>query len=180
MVRNADWRDEASLYGATLAAAPMSAKAHFNFAVVRDLVGDDADAMWHYGRALEIYPGYGLAMLRIGQLHGRAGQRAAALDWFERALRADWALAPAHLEIALLRQREGAGASAEMALDAALEVEPDDPMLLVNLAAARLTQGDRWGARAALARLDAVPPPLDATKAAVVARARDEIERGMR
>jgi hypothetical protein len=52
-------------------------------------------------------------------------------------------------------------------------------MLVVNLSAVRLAQGDRWRAAAVLARLDGIGT-LDTTERKLVAAARREIEVALR
>jgi predicted Zn-dependent protease len=76
----------------------------------------------------------------------------------------------------MIYQRRGDYPAAESAFTAGLATEPDDALLLVNLAAARLSQGNRWGARAALTRLDDAAPPADESTVKLVAAARREIE----
>ena len=179
-VRNADWRDELTLYAATVAVAPASAKAQYNYAVALERAGDLDAALAHHRRALELYPAYAAAAFGIGRAEALRGNETAALAAYQDALARDWRFAKAHLQIGLWYQQRGQAAAAEAAYRAGLEAEPDNPLLLVNLAAVRLAQGDRWGARGALARLDAVPAPLDPTTVALIAQARHEIEVGMR
>lgn len=179
-VRNADWHDELTLYAATVASAPASAKAHHNYAVALERDAQLDAAVAHYERALEIYPPYAAAAFGIGRAYAQRGDDAAALHWYRDALRRDWSFAKAHLQVGMLQQRRGDVAAAEVSFRAGLESEPDNALLLVNLAAARLAQGDRAGARAALDRLAAVPAPLDDSTVALLAQARREIEEGMR
>jgi tetratricopeptide (TPR) repeat protein len=179
-VRNADWRDELTLYAATVASAPSSAKAHHNYAVALERAAQLEAAIAHYRRALEIYPPYAAAAFGIGRAYALRGDDAAALRWYQDALGRDWSFAKAHLQVGMLQQRRGDVGAAEVSFRAGLESEPDNPLLLVNLAATRLAQGDRDGARAALSRLDAVPAPMDESTVALLAQARHEIEEGMR
>ncbi len=179
-VRNADWRDERRLYAAAVAVAPDSAKAHHNLAAVLQREGDSAAALAHFTRALELYPAYASAAFGIGHVHATRGADAAARHWFEEALHRDERLTLAHLQLGLLHQRRGAPDAAEAAFHAGLRHAPDDPLLLVNLAAVRLARGDAAGARAALARLDRAGLPMDARTGALVAAARREIEVAMR
>jgi tetratricopeptide (TPR) repeat protein len=179
-VRNADWHDELTLYAATVASAPMSAKAHHNYAVALERDAQLELAVAHYQRALELYPPYAAAAFGIGRAYAQRGDDAAALRWYQDALGRDWSFAKAHLQVGMLQQRRGDVAAAEVAFRAGLESEPDNPLLLVNLAAARLAQGDRAGTRATLTRLDAVPAPMDDSTVALLVQARREIEEGMR
>ncbi|MDX2169212.1 MAG: DUF1736 domain-containing protein [Deltaproteobacteria bacterium] len=180
LVRNADWHDELTLYAATVAAVPASAKAHHNYAVALERHAETEAAIVHYRRALDLYPPYAAAAFGIGRAYALRGDEAAALGWYQDALARDAQFTKAHLQIGLLQQRRGDVGAAEASFRAGLDSDPDNPLLLVNLAAARLAQGDRAGARATLDRLAAVPVPMDETTVAVVAQARREIEEGMR
>ena len=177
--RNGDWHDEATLFSVTLREAPDSAKAHYNGAVALQAAGQLDDAMSHYRYALQIDPDYALAAYAIGHIDTLQGNDAAAVYWYEKALRlAPW-LTKAHLQIALLRESRGEYDAAEAALLSGLENEPNDPLLLVNLGAVRLGQGDRWRAGATLKRLDGIGT-LDDNENALVAAARREIEVALR
>ncbi len=178
--RNCDWRDEMTLYAATAAVAPGSAKAQHNFAVALQRAGRFDEALARYHRALVIYPAYASAAFGIGHIFALRGDDDAALEWLQAAVRLDWRLATAHLQLGLLRARHRQPAAAEAAFAAGLESDPANAMLLVNLAAARLAQGDRWGAAIALDRLERAAPPGDPQIAALVAQARREIEVALR
>jgi tetratricopeptide (TPR) repeat protein len=178
-VRNADWRDDATLFAATAIDAPNSAKAHFNGAVALQQAGRFDDAMVHYRRALAIYPDYAAAALGIGQVYGLRGADGAALHWYEQALQRDPNFVNAHLQMGLLHERRGEYDAAEAAFLSGLASDPIHPMLLVNLSAVRLAQGDRWGATAVLARLNHIDT-LDREEHELVAAARREIEVALR
>lgn len=179
-VRNRDWRDEHALYAAAVRVAPDSAKAHHNLAVALQRAGAYDDAVAHYQRALAIYPDYAAAAFGIGHVATLRGDDATALAWYRDALRRDPTFAKADLQLGLLLQRRGDFAAAEGAFTAGLAHAPDDPLLLVNLAAARLSQGNHAGARAALHQLDRAAPPPDPSTVAVVAAARREVEVAIR
>lgn len=179
-LRNGDWRDERALYEAAVRVSPESAKAHHNLAVALQRAGDYDAAVAHYHRALATYPDYAAAAFGIGHVATLRGDDGPALFWYRDALRRDPAFAKAHLQLGLLHQRRGEYPAAAAAFTAGLASAPDDPLLLVNLAAARLAQGDRSGARAALERLDGVAPAPDASTVALVAAARREIEVAVR
>jgi len=178
-IRNADWRDEAALFAATVAAAPESAKAHYNNAVSLERAGRLDQAMLHYRRALEIYSDCAGAAFGIGRIYSLKGIDAGALYWFERALRIDPKLAKAHLQIALLRQARGEYDAAQAALLTGLETDANNRLLLVTLSAVQLAQGDRWRAAAGLARLDGIGS-LEPGEDEAVATARNEIEVALR
>jgi tetratricopeptide (TPR) repeat protein len=175
-VRNDDWQDERTLYAAAVRVAPDSAKAHHNLAVALERAGAYDDAIAHYQRALTIYPDYAAAAFRIGHIATLRGDDETAMHWYLAALKGDDAFAKAHLQLGMIYQRRGDYPAAESAFTAGLATEPDNALLLVNLAAARLSQGNRWGARAALTRLDGAAPPADESTEKLVAAAGREIE----
>ena len=94
-------------------------------------------------------------------------------------MRDDPQFAKAHLQLGLLHQRHGGYDSAEAAFLTGLASEPNNPLLLVNLSALRLGQGDRWRAQATLTQLDGIGT-LDADEHDLVAAARHEIEVALR
>ena len=113
-------------------------------------------------------------MLKVFAIALNTGRE--AVRWYQAALKRDDQFAKAHLQLGLLYLRRNDYPAAESAFVAGLASEPDNPLLLVNLAAARLSQGNRWGARTALERLDRVAPPTDQSTVELVAAARREIE----
>jgi tetratricopeptide (TPR) repeat protein len=80
-VRNADWRDELTLFTATVAASPNSARAQHNAAAVYGHAGRLDDAIAHYRQALAIYPEYRSAALGIAHAYQLAGRPAEATYW---------------------------------------------------------------------------------------------------
>jgi len=175
-VRNDDWQDERTLYAAAVRVAPDSAKGHHNLAVALQRAGEYDDAIAHYHRALTIYPAYAAAAFGIGHIATLRGDDETAMRWYLATLKRDNEFAKAHLQLGMIYQRRGDYPAAESAFTAGLATEPDNALLLVNLAAARLSQGNRWGARAALTRLDGAAPPADENTVELVAAARREIE----
>jgi len=175
-VRNDDWQDERTLYAAAVRVAPDSAKGHHNLAVALQRAGEYDDAIAHYHRALTIYPAYAAAAFGIGHIATLRGDDETATRWYLAALKRDSEFAKAHLQLGMIYQRRGDYPAAESAFTAGLATEPDNALLLVNLAAARLSQGNRWGTRAALTRLDGAAPPADENTVKLVAAARREIE----
>jgi hypothetical protein len=60
-----------------------------------------------------------------------------------------------------------------------LEIEPRNSLLLVNLAAVRLAEGDRWGAQTIVSQLDHIGT-VDAEERELAAAVRREIEAELR
>jgi Flp pilus assembly protein TadD len=149
-VRNDDWRDYVSLFEATAAAVPASAKAHHNLGVAYHLVGRWDDAMMHFRRALDIYPLYASAACGIGQIYERRRIDNGALHWYARALEINPGLILAHQNTGVVRFRQGDLGGAESAFRAGLERDPTNARLLVYLATVRIARGDFAEAQAKL------------------------------
>jgi protein O-mannosyl-transferase len=174
-LRNDDWRSDTTLFTATLASSPNSAKANYNGGVVLQRVGRLDEAAVYYRRALEILPGYASAAFGIGNVYRLKRLDAGALHWYEQSLRSEPRSVETHTEIALLHLRHGELDAAEAAARSGLEIDPNEPMLLVCLSAVYAAQGDEWQSRAVLAQLDGVGTLDDEDSAQIVA-ARHAIE----
>jgi len=174
-IRNNDWKDSLSLFTATVATAPGSAKAHHNLAIAYNLLERRDEAMLHFRSALAIDPTYAAAAFGIGHVYDRKGLDAGALHWYAKAVSMNWGFSKAHLNSGLIRFRYGEFVAAETAFRAGLESAPRDPLLLINLSAARLAQGDSWGARAILDQVAGLEP-RDPEVVELLAMARHSVE----
>jgi Flp pilus assembly protein TadD len=76
----------------------------------------------------------------------------------------------------MIYARRGAHTAAEAAFRSGLEVDPANPILIVNLSAAQLAQGDRWAALHLLETLDHLPAGNPDTTALVAAARREIME----
>jgi len=178
--RNLDWRDSLSLFATAVEVSPRSAKAHHNLAVALEMNGENDKALQHYESAIAIYPDYADAAFGIGHLALLRRDDSTALEWLQRAVRSNWQMGSAHFQLGLLYLRYGQYITAEAALRAALGDHPDDPILLVNLAATRAAQGDFWEAQTILHRIDEVTKPTDPKAVNLLAEARHEVEVALR
>lgn len=68
VLRNRDYRDEVTLWRASVAGAPHNARAWNNLGFAQHLAGDDDAARASYLRALALDPGYGKARLNLDAL----------------------------------------------------------------------------------------------------------------
>lgn len=127
VVRNRDWRDEATLFAAAVHTSPRSAMAHKNLAAVRYDEGRYDEAARLASAALEILPAFPDAWLVLGNCQFAQGDPAAAVESFERclALRADHASAHTNLAAALFFRGDTAGAVRESELG--LAADPAQP-----------------------------------------------------
>jgi tetratricopeptide (TPR) repeat protein len=86
--RNRVWRDDATLFEATAAAQPRSAKARTNLATLRAQTGRWPEAETEYRAALAIYPRYLAALNGLGHAQLMQGRMPEARTIFEQALAA--------------------------------------------------------------------------------------------
>jgi tetratricopeptide (TPR) repeat protein len=155
VVRNRDWRDDLSLFGAAVQASPNSAKAHYNLGVAYDKRGDTDAAMLHLRQALQIHPGCADAALTIGTIYEKKGLYGGALHWYARTLQLDWSLARAHLNTGSIRYQLHEYTAAEAAFRSGLAVEPRNPRLQLGLGLALRAQNRPIEARLVLDGIDA-------------------------
>ena len=95
--RTGDYRDAFTLWSATVADYPTSARAHQNLALVLRERGDFAAAHLHYAKAVELDSRYATAYYNWGVLLLAESRIPEAIDRFESALR----LTPGHLDAAV-------------------------------------------------------------------------------
>ncbi|GIW40566.1 MAG: hypothetical protein KatS3mg076_1143 [Candidatus Binatia bacterium] len=145
-MRNADWKSDLTLFRATVATSPRSAKAHHNLAVVYADLGDPVRATAHFERAWRLHPSYAEAAFGVGRMYEIRGFLSTALGWYERAARIDPSLWKAHLNRGVLHYNRGAYREAEAAFREGLALVPRDARLLTGLGLSRLALGDREGA----------------------------------
>ncbi len=88
-VRNAVWWTDSSLFASSLADAPDSAKAQYNWAFIRAEAGDRETAVRHYTRAIRLYPNYWDAWSGKGKMERELGRLKEAERSYRSALAAD-------------------------------------------------------------------------------------------
>lgn len=150
MTRLRDWRDDFTLWSATLRIEPRSARALVGLGLEYKRHGDRARARACFEQAERIQPGDLSGLLNRAIMSGEDGDLAGAESLLRQALerRPHSALARWNLSVALMRQERVAEASAE--LDETLRL---DPFLVPALRARtilRMEQGDLAGAARAL------------------------------
>ncbi len=92
LTRIPDWKDQLSLFTATVAASPRSAKAWYNLGATHDDLGNYREAMAAYERALEIQPAMAQPHRNLGLDLLRADRPAEALTHLQEAARLDPAI----------------------------------------------------------------------------------------
>lgn len=131
--RNRDWKDQLTLFSATTAASPRSAKAHYNLGVALEDAGRREEALEEYLTAASINPADARSHHNAGLLlaaMGRTGEATAELD---RAARLDPTLPRVFSSLGAALTQAGRKAEAEAAFRSALERDPADHVALYNL-----------------------------------------------
>ena len=142
-----------------------SATAHTLAALVADRRGQARDAGDHYRRAVELAPAQGGMLNNYGTWLCQNGQAAASLEWFDRALadRNYPTPAVAMANAGACADQAGEGARAERYLEAAIGLQPENPVALGVLADRAFRDGDFLRARAFSQRRLAAAPATAAS-----------------
>jgi tetratricopeptide (TPR) repeat protein len=128
------WKDSVTAFEHALSVLPDHVMAHAMAGNAYNERGDPAKAMWHYGEALRLNPGFAEVQYNVGNLLLAQNRLDEAIASYERALELRPTLvdARANLAVALNAQRRYAEALAHNV--EALRQRPDDPTLLRNMA----------------------------------------------
>ncbi|HUE29632.1 MAG TPA: tetratricopeptide repeat protein, partial [Verrucomicrobiae bacterium] len=171
-VRNADWKDNYTLFTKTVETSPGSARAHANAAAVHGAAGDLDFAEEHFRAAVAIYPQFGPALVGLAQVSEVRGAREDAIHWYSEAIRLDPRNLEPYLRLGELLLQAGDAHRAEEVYRAGLGRVPNHPLLLLGVASSLARQGDRSRANEFLARAEANPslPPDIARRARALRR----------
>jgi tetratricopeptide (TPR) repeat protein len=137
VARNLDWKDDRSLFEATVASSPGSAKAHYNLAWLSAQAGRLPEALRHYREATRIYPKYFDAWAGRGPVEQRMNDLAAAEKSFERSLEVAPAYENGFFRLGVVREKRGDLGGAERAFADGLKRNPKSPPLAYRLAIVR-------------------------------------------
>ena len=105
--RNGDWTNDATLFAATVATSPSSAKANHNSAVILQRAGRLDDAMLHYRRALEIDNRQPEAQYNLGYVMLERGEPESSIPLFHGAIEADPKFSDAYFNLAMAYEQVG-------------------------------------------------------------------------
>jgi type IV pilus assembly protein PilF len=139
--------------------------AHTVIAVVYERIGDDEKAGFHYKRAVDLSPAKGALLNNYGTFLCRRGRYAEADALFERALKDPFYDTPAvaHANRGSCALAWGRDDAAEQHLRRAIELQPNLPDALLQLAELSAAKGDNFRARAFLQRYEALAPASPAS-----------------
>ena len=135
------WRDGESLWSHALACTSDNYTAHNNLGYVLAAQGRTTEAVEHYQKALEIFPGYAEADNNLGRIFLNEGRLDEAKEYFQRAIRLKPGAAEAHNNLGILLGRQGDPAGAFQQYQTAIKLNPDSAEAYNNLAILLASQG---------------------------------------
>lgn len=156
--RNRDWKDQLTLFTATVETSPLSAKAHFNLGVALEESGRPQEALGHYLAAVEILPEMAGAHHNAGLLLASMDRPEEALPRLEQAATLDPSLPGVFGSLGALHARLGRPEEAEAALRRGIARDPGDHAAPYNLGTLLLTLGRAAEAVAALETARGIDP----------------------
>jgi len=136
LARNADWRDEATLWKATAETAPRSVKAQINHGDHLLKEGKTDGAIAAFRRALAIDAGSEEAILNLGAALARKGAVTEAVTLYRGGVRSHPDCAALHLNLGVLEAGFGDLLAAEASFRRAVALAPTNAVARFNLALA--------------------------------------------
>ena len=123
-LRGFDWKDEDSLWLATVKASPTSSKAWNNMGDYYGRHGDPQKSFEAFMRATQLFPGYADAWHNAGNVLLQAGRYQESLPYFEKSLKFNASLFPAHNKMAIAYQKLGREEESLRNIDLSLKINP--------------------------------------------------------
>jgi tetratricopeptide (TPR) repeat protein len=127
------YRDEETLWRATLTRNPGAFLASYNLAHLMQSQGRLDEAVSNYQESLRADPGYAGAHNNLGRIAEQRGQIKTAITHYHAAITADPRHADSHNNLAALYDRRGDVVLAERHFRLALEYAPESVTILYNL-----------------------------------------------
>ncbi len=101
-------------------------------------LGDDNNAVLNYSRALEMYPGYLEAAVKLGTQHLRNGRYYEAAAQFNAAAEINDQLITTYVALAAAQMKSGDSSSARDTVELAVALEPNSTLLFAEMARLQL------------------------------------------
>jgi tetratricopeptide (TPR) repeat protein len=161
--RNLDWRDERTIYEATLRFAPDSARVHTNLGRVYWTAGERAAARQQFARAIALRPDdwqTADAYTFQGIMYTQDNRPQEALAEFERAVALNPRSSALYVNLAIVLQDLGRIDEARRALGHVLEIDPRSAIAHSNLGNLDFNAGDLEQARRHYVTALALDPDL--------------------
>ncbi|HXI03636.1 MAG TPA: tetratricopeptide repeat protein, partial [Candidatus Saccharimonadales bacterium] len=158
LTRTGDWKDNFTLFSATVRTSPRSAKAWYNLGVAQDERGEAAAAMSDYRKAVDIKADMAQAHRNLGLDMLAAGRASEALGHLREAARLDPGIADIFSDVGIALDRMGRLEEARKAFEEEISRRPDGPRAHYNLGTVLLEQGRPGEAAEALRRAVSLAP----------------------
>lgn len=145
ITRNADWKDQLTLFSVTSVTSPSSAKVRYNLGVALEDAGRPEEALREYLAAVSIKPLDAKSHLNAGLLLGKMDRAAEASMHLDQASRIDGSLPHVFTSLGAALTRLGNNEKAAAAFAEAVRRDPDDAIAHYNFGTLRLMMGDPVG-----------------------------------
>ena len=100
MVRNADWKDEVTLWTDAKKKSPNLVRPYNNVGEAYDRLGLYEEAIDEFNGALKLNPNYFFGLNNLGNIYGKQRKLPVAIEFFKRALQQKPNYSPAHYNLA--------------------------------------------------------------------------------
>ncbi len=132
---------------------------------------DLAEATKRFGKAVEIYPKYAVALDNLGVLAIQQKDEDAARNYFERAVAADGQFTDAYMNLGKLDWKEQKFKEAEPPLEKAVALDPKNVEAMTVLAHCQLLNGENEAAIVTAKKVHSLPHEKFAVSHMIAARA---------
>ena len=150
ILRNADWKNQDTLWLATAKTSPSSPQNHNNLGDLYGRRGDLERAAQEFKRAIELKPNYADAYHNLANTYHQMGKDDLAIENYQKALSFGPHLWQSHQNLAAIYFNQEKYELALEELEKAIKVSPNNANLYTNLGIVYLKLGKKEKAKAAL------------------------------
>ena len=140
--RNRVWEDNVTLWTDVVQKSPNKARPHFNLGVALSEQNNDAEAIPHYQRTLEINPGMAHPHINLGRILEKQNRIEEAAAHYLTALQNEPDLPEAHSNMGAILMKQGRTEEAIQFYQKALTIRPQFAQAHFGLANAHVQKGD--------------------------------------
>jgi hypothetical protein len=141
IVRNAEWKNQPTLWRATVAASPLSAKAHNNMGDVYSREGDLQKAAEEFATAIKLKPNYADAYHNLAYTLQQMGKNEEAIPFYQKAIAFNPGLYQSYQNLGVIYFNSGRYQLAQQCFEKALRIMPGNRQLEEALEASRRKAG---------------------------------------
>jgi tetratricopeptide (TPR) repeat protein len=152
IVRNADWKNQDTLWGATAKFSPSSPQNHNNLGDMYARHGDLQKAAEEFKTAIQLKPNYGDAFHNLANVYQQMGKDDLAIENYQKALSFNPNLWQSYQNLAAIYFDQGKFLLAKENLEKAIGVNSQNSYLYSNLGIIYLNLGEREKAKEATLR----------------------------